>query len=145
MVKSFIHEKMKLFLEGNRKNGIITQAGFICRNTENVDFAYASPLLYSAGLFDFQNIVCSLDYTNQRVLFHVLFDKSDPNTEAYIMTMRETNYAFIENQQNNPTYAWKFVIIGDTAEHIYVLDLVFIDFFPEGRGAVIKCTLEFED
>lgn len=145
MVKSFIHEKMKLFLEGNRKAGLITQVGFICCDTETVDWKCASPLLYSAGLVDFKNIVCSLDYTNQRVLFHILFDKADLNTENYIMTMRETNYAFVENQQNNPTCAWKFVVIGDTAENIYVLDLISIDFFPEGKGAVIKCTLEFED
>ena len=145
MVKSFIHEKMKLFLEGNRKAGATTQVGFICRDTKNVDFAYASPSLYSAGLFDFKNIICSLDYTNQRVLFHVLFNKNDTTQERYIEVMRETNYAFVENQQNNQAYAWKFVIIGDAAEHTYVLDLLSIDFFPEGKGAVIKCTLEFED
>ena len=144
MVKSFVHERLKLFLASNRKSGISTQVGFICRDTEELDWAYAHPLLYCEGLFLLNNIICSLDYTNNNVLFHVRFDIPTEEACRYVEIFEETRQAFLYDKDNDPSYAWSFAVINDDIGHLYTLDLLSIDFLPENKGVLIKCNLEFE-
>jgi hypothetical protein len=97
MIKSFVHEKLRLLLASNRRAGVATQIGFICRDAEEFDWAYSHPMLYCDGLFEFKNIVCSLDYSNKQAVFHVLVDAQDLDTMKYVEIMHDTAYRFIED------------------------------------------------